>query len=213
MPFGLDARIVVQSVAQDPGSVEDPYVREAMRRRQRRHPGASVFAAIADPKNAAYFSLNDIEDIIGPALLPNWSGGERSHGVTAALGQRLQTPREFGTDATLVSSLIERARTIAGRPQVFVSYRWREATPLVARLVRWLAEVGYGCWWDRWSMSRAVAEGVVKAPPLPSALLSGARFSVVKSASLSERMATTIVPGLSSSMIACGPQGTPVASS
>ena len=51
------------------------------------------------------------------------------------------------------------AASVLARPRVFVSYRWATGTAQAAAAVQALSSRGFAIWWDRWGMSRSVAEG------------------------------------------------------
>ncbi|UKJ76866.1 toll/interleukin-1 receptor domain-containing protein [Azospirillum brasilense] len=165
LPLGLDARMAVRHVIRSSDELDDGYLRACAQRRRRENPGVPVFTAVADSMQSEYFGFNDLEPILAPALLPGRGTEPTPGALTAALSMRLQSPYRVPDGSDLLSRLIQHATTLAQRRQVFISYRWREATPFVARLARRLDVAGYACWWDRWSMSRAVAEGQTKSPP------------------------------------------------
>ena len=52
---------------------------------------------------------------------------------------------------------------------VFVSYRWRDSSDVVAALLPKLAAAGCSVWWDRWSGPRRLKEE--EAPPLELAAM------------------------------------------
>src|SRR5260370_26101024 len=66
--------------------------------------------------------------------------------------QLLRMTRRPG--AKLAARLEAHATCVRTRPLVFLSYAWRDATPLTAAMLRALAARGISIWWDRWSMVR-----------------------------------------------------------
>ncbi|QCG90128.1 toll/interleukin-1 receptor domain-containing protein [Azospirillum sp. TSH100] len=165
LPLGLDARLTVRHVIRSTDHLEDGYLSACVQRRRLKDQNVAVFAAVADPACSEYFGFNNLEPILAPALLPAKGLDLTPAALTAALGMRLQSPRRLPDGSDLLSRLIDHAAMLSRRQQIFISYRWREATPFVARLARRLDGAGYTCWWDRWSMSRAVAEGQAASPP------------------------------------------------
>jgi hypothetical protein len=163
LPFSLDARMSVKRLVFGIAQCERAYLRQAMERRLAKNPDGCICAAIADPRDATYFGFNNVERLIGPALLGTCADVTLTDQDRARLGQKLQSPRRLTPE--LAEKLTRCADQLARRPQVFISYRWRDATQIVMRLVPQLEKAAHACWWDRWSMARSVAEGQIPAPP------------------------------------------------
>lgn len=72
-------------------------------------------------------------------------------------------PRHFQTSRILTQQAQARidayAATVRTRPRAFISYRWATGTTQAAAAAQALCRQGYASWWDRWGMSRSVAEG------------------------------------------------------
>jgi hypothetical protein len=179
LPFALDARMSVLYIEEDLEKIEDGYVRRVAERRLKENKRLAerynrkctpVYAAISAPDDAQYFSFNNVEPLIASFLLGKSAYTSSDESVRQRLAKSLQSPRHI-VDPRFVQALTEHAHLVSSRPQIFISYRWREATPFAMQLVQQI-DPYYGCWWDRWSMSRAVAQGSSKvpSPPLKDAL-------------------------------------------
>lgn len=50
------------------------------------------------------------------------------------------------------------ALDVLQRRRAFISYRWEDGTDAAVAVAQQFSRDGYACWWDRWGMSRSVAE-------------------------------------------------------
>lgn len=118
-------------------------------------------ALLADPDPAVSYFLPwvDATDLM-------FELGFEPHGarLPAALRARPSLlPRHFQTSRILTADAVKcieaHAAEVRARPRVFVSYRWATGTRQAAGAVQALSQRGFASWWDRWGMSRSVAEG------------------------------------------------------
>ncbi|MGE0666491.1 MAG: hypothetical protein AB7O49_08040 [Sphingomonadales bacterium] len=125
----LDAELIVENVTEDKGTLK----------------------ARAGP-SSRWLAWNDASSLLtglafqGPAT--NLSG-ERSLGVQLRTNRRL--------DAASAVLLQCQADILARRPALFISYKWRDASRMVGRLVQAAAAAGFAPWWDRWSAPRRLS--------------------------------------------------------
>ncbi len=140
MPPAIDARIQVASK-----QIVEPATGASSGKR-----GEGRYQFIADPAGSRFFPWADASALVAEAFVNNPTAAPWKDNP-----QALRTPRLLKAD--LAGSVEAHASSLGSRPTVFLSYAWREATPLAATLVRALSP-RVGIWWDRWSMARSVVE-------------------------------------------------------
>jgi hypothetical protein len=117
----------------------------------------------ADPTGSRFFLWGDASALVAKAFTGTTTGAPWRDRP-----QALRVARWL--DADLSTQLDEHSAALEARPTVFLSYAWREATPLAAVLTRELGARGVGVWWDRWSMPRSVVELQAMMPELAAQL-------------------------------------------
>jgi hypothetical protein len=141
MPPAIDARIEVAGK-----QTVEPATGASSGKR-----GEGRYRFIADPAGARFFPWADASALVAEAFANNPTAAPWKDNP-----QALRTPRLLKAD--LAESVEAHASSLGSRPTAFLSYAWRESTPLAAALVRTLSPLGVGIWWDRWSMARSVVE-------------------------------------------------------
>ncbi len=162
MPPSLDAKMLVKDKFVRNG--ESPlceYLSDIDKKRK--------FVFVATPENALYFPFNNALSLLKSirfksksTKLPKAFFKSQPHNmknkkpIYSRLPQHFQTPRLLDDDS--VPALEKYGKSILNTNQAFISYRWKEGTPFVRELVKRLADLGIVSWWDRWCMSRSIAE-------------------------------------------------------
>jgi hypothetical protein len=115
--------------------------------------GLVTFMASAESQ---WLPWNDMTGLI-PALRFQTKTGEVSVSTTSDISQQVQTSRELAP--TCVEALEKLAAELFGKPRLFLSYMWRDATSILPYLLPVLTNAGFGVWVDRWSGPRRLKDG------------------------------------------------------
>lgn len=159
LPPALDARIRVASGADQPQAANSKYLRYLLELLDKAGNRRHHYVFKADRNGSVYLPWADATELLFDLEFVS----KRATTLDKSLRDTpTLLPRHFQRSRILTDGSIRQiadfAAKVLKRPRAFISYRWEDATPKAGKTVADQSRDGYACWWDRWGMSRSVAE-------------------------------------------------------